>query len=638
MGGEYIRGSESRSARRRTTFPLHLQFVDIAIILLLLLVPAGVIWILGGNRDWIMMPAVALIIALGIIFAGRTFVSAYRSDLVIPPGGLVGLVFLAYLGIMAPRAEIPHEAWTGFYKFSSYILAFWIWFNLLRYNGRWKWALAVVMLSVSVMAWYALIQEAQGTRFVFLVERPAQYETRASGAFVCPNHFAYILMLIMVAGTGVLFASRAGLPLKLFAGYAALVCLYPFVLTLSRAGLIGLMTGMLVTALFLALRAGIKKFIIALIVVPLLIAGAGYAVYSLSPEFRVRIDAAVQGDIRIPLWKDSIEIVRDNPWIGHGLGSYRYMFPRYQNHLSINTDPEFAHNDYIHFGGEIGIIGLLLAGAIFLSVTWRALRVIRRDENGSDAALMAGLLGMLAGTAAHTMFDFNLNIFGCVHVLVFLFAVLLAATNNKDVDTTYQLRSRPVPRIGFAIIIVLAAGLWIHSVRTLSYFDEARAETMAWNENWDEAVKYFDRAIAREPGNWRAHMGRGNTYRVQAFWMRNPEKRAPMIREAEASYEVVTRLNPWSPIPWYGFGMLARMKNDEDAALGYFRAAVDRVPRYTAYLDELGNQLFRMRLNEEALAVYTKSIQIAYSPAVENKLNILKRRLAAQPGSPSPGN
>jgi tetratricopeptide (TPR) repeat protein len=230
------------------------------------------------------------------------------------------------------------------------------------------------------------------------------------------------------------------------------------------------------------------------------------------------------------------------------------------------------------------------------------------------------------------MFDFNLNIFGCVHALVFLVAVMLAATHTKELGSVIDLRNKIAPWVGFVIIALLATGLWIHAGRTLSYFYEAKAEKMAWNENWDEAVRCYDRAIARDPGNWRAHLGRGNSFRVQAFWMRNPERRAPMIHEAEASYRRAAQMNPWSPVPWYGLGMLARIKNNENAALEYFRMAADKAPRYTTYLNELGNQLFRMRINDEARAVYTTSIALMYSPEVQMKLDILNRRLAAQSG------
>lgn len=71
------------------------------------------------------------------------------------------------------------------------------------------------------------------------------------------------------------------------------------------------------------------------------------------------------GDIRdsterINIWQDTIAGIT---LFGHGLGSFRYMFPDYASHINIiqGTRPDHAHNDLLEILFETGINGGILA-------------------------------------------------------------------------------------------------------------------------------------------------------------------------------------------------------------------------------------------------------------------------------------
>src|SRR5690606_1760815 len=68
--------------------------------------------------------------------------------------------------------------------------------------------------------------------------------------------------------------------------------------------------------------------------------------------------------------KATVEMAKDSIWVGHGAGSYRYVFPKYQrNHPEIwmrefpqgkNVNIkrlfwEYTHNDYAQFLAESGL-------------------------------------------------------------------------------------------------------------------------------------------------------------------------------------------------------------------------------------------------------------------------------------------
>ena len=61
---------------------------------------------------------------------------------------------------------------------------------------------------------------------------------------------------------------------------------------------------------------------------------------------------------RWTIWKDSIKIIKDYPVFGVGLSNYGAIFPHYKSFIGIKY--LHAHNDYLQFGIEMGVPGLIL--------------------------------------------------------------------------------------------------------------------------------------------------------------------------------------------------------------------------------------------------------------------------------------
>jgi O-antigen ligase len=74
---------------------------------------------------------------------------------------------------------------------------------------------------------------------------------------------------------------------------------------------------------------------------------------------------------RLPLYRDCISMGKARPWLGWGLGSFQQVFPNFQQEdryrKSLRADGEyvwmpghygFAHNDFLQFWVELGVIGL----------------------------------------------------------------------------------------------------------------------------------------------------------------------------------------------------------------------------------------------------------------------------------------
>lgn len=105
-----------------------------------------------------------------------------------------------------------------------------------------------------------------------------------------------------------------------------------------------------------------------------------------------------------------IEMAQDAPVAGWGAGSYRYIFPAYQQRhpeIVLAKDSgkrllfEHAHNDYLEAFCEFGVLGCLPLAALFI---WQTVRLLRAKiwNNPSVSLLLAGCLL----TGVHASFDF----------------------------------------------------------------------------------------------------------------------------------------------------------------------------------------------------------------------------------------
>ena len=187
------------------------------------------------------------------MFFARPLVAADLRRLQPPPGAWLWFLFLAYGLVTIPRSASPFDATVEMLKMGSYVVAYWAWAELGSQHRRWRILLAVPIFAVTLIAWYAVIQHAHGSRMVLNLERPEVYEMRASGTYFCPNHFAALLETALPLCVALLHV-RAEVPLRLLAGYA-LALFLPVMFLALRSG--GRHDQLSVTALLMACaRAG----------------------------------------------------------------------------------------------------------------------------------------------------------------------------------------------------------------------------------------------------------------------------------------------------------------------------------------------------------------------------------------------
>jgi hypothetical protein len=138
------------------------------------------------------------------------------------------------------------------------------------------------------------------------------------------------------------------------------------------------------------------------------------------------------GGGRIGAWIDTLNIVRDFPLFGTGMGTYGQAMLVYQT-AGRPVMYAQAHNDYLQIAAEGGLL-VLVPAAIAIGVVLLGIR--RRMTAGLDdeqtAWIRTGAVAGLVGIAAQSLIEFSLQMPGNTALFVLLLAIALHRSRGRD--------------------------------------------------------------------------------------------------------------------------------------------------------------------------------------------------------------
>lgn len=227
-------------------------------------------------------------------------------------------------------------------------------------------------------------------------EMKPRHKAKAIAAWMQHKAFMPFLLIMVVFGSLVLAHSRAGLLCSLI-GLGAFFFLYQlYAKNWKGAFSIFIATSILLVGLFL------------------------YAVQN-SDHF-AKLFSDQSSYERQAVYQLSLDALRDNPWLGYGLGSFQPVFRLYNHGLAESFD--CAHSDVLESLVDLGLpAGLMLWAAIALLCSGLLHGVLTRRRHGVYPVL--GLAAALV-VISHAAVDFSLQIPGVAVTLAMLMGVGLA--------------------------------------------------------------------------------------------------------------------------------------------------------------------------------------------------------------------
>src|ERR1019366_448887 len=165
------------------------------------------------------------------------------------------------------------------------------------------------------------------------------------------------------------------------AGFAlAAFILAAIVLSLSRMGFISALVSLVFVAIAaLASGSGSRRR------VPLALGTAILAILlavalPTAPLIQRFGEIERNGEDRSPPWRDTLNLIADYPLVGSGLGSYHSAFLKYKRSAPALLQ-DYAHNDYLQYLAELGIVGFTLALIPVLAIAVRLSAGIRHPRS-----------------------------------------------------------------------------------------------------------------------------------------------------------------------------------------------------------------------------------------------------------------
>jgi O-antigen ligase len=324
--------------------------------------------------------------------------------------------------------------------------------------------------------WVGLTQYISGNNLLpFDFVRP-DYGSRASGFYVCPNHLAGFLETLALVLLAIALFGRVKVWLRVILIYFACAGFVGVMITGSRGGYLSSGIGLVVLGMYGAYhlkRVGRVRFdhlfLGASVGCVALLLGFTFVTHSdlLTKRFGSIIEPR---DVRPRLWQAGMRALALNPVVGTGAGTY-LVFGRKFRDLSVQTDPVYAHNDYVQLLAEYGIVaGALLVGflAAHLVSAWnfvqRMLRWLQQNEKmfSSSLALVVGAAAAIVALVVHSIFDFNLQIPANTLFVALLFGILAnpgAPRESKGQESLTWVWSA-IPFVLSLILIGLISPRW----------------------------------------------------------------------------------------------------------------------------------------------------------------------------------
>lgn len=269
---------------------------------------------------------------------------------------------------------------------------------------------------------------------------------RAYGPFTHPNQLAIYLELTTPMFLALLIGPRGiraldgrwliARKLRPLWGLGVLAGLFGLLLSQSRGGIVGMAAGVGIVLLLIVpqVRLTLARLApvgligaLAFLAISIGIVAAGVQTFSNQETLVTPANFAVQE--RLSHWTAAVEMAKAHPLVGVGAGNYDLNYRDYTQEWRFRIGRGHAHDTYLHFLAQSGVVGLTAYIALLLGVSLIIVRTIRILPGGSRLALLIGAAGITAATGAHAVFEY-VHVLSLNLQLVVVWAMAIAIGTN----------------------------------------------------------------------------------------------------------------------------------------------------------------------------------------------------------------
>jgi len=307
---------------------------------------------------------------------------------------------------------------------------------------------------------------------------------------------------------------------------------------------------------------------------------------------------------RFVMWHTGIDIIKEHPLLGTGMGTFKKIHPKYQSKY-LRTEKygrfeglsRFVHNDYLEITANTGILGLGTFLWLIVTLYWTGLRRLKQiSESKYSPNLLIIILSSLTAVLIHSFFHYSFYL-PTTSMLFWLWLGLLNTDGTKLQKTKEDIRPSII-RQSVTVLITIFLLVWVTKPFIASlYFDRAIYYSMSGN--YENAIAMYKKSIELNPVDEKAHNNLGNVYRNIGLY-----------GEAMEKYDEALKINPYLVEAYNNLGILYVNRGLYDEAIKEYMLAIEINPNLAGVRNNLGNTYRKKGLYDKALKEYKEAINL----------------------------
>ena len=454
--------------------------------------------------------------------------SARMNQLAQSPMQIVNHVSLKWGTLAVSNYPVRH-AWV---QYMVYVLFFWGLLKTLNDHKHLRQFSLLLIGIGTIESLYGLSQTFSNSGYILWVPKALfknKYDT--CGTFINRNHFAAMLTMLMLLSVAYsasqinrtkktirkpsfkqklarFFTYEDQWNQKIIGIIAASIMGLGIYFSSSRGAVIAALPGVIILIAALAKRQSTRKQAISMIFVGLIIL---FSTVYIGQDRLIHRFNAIQNamESRLRYVYSTMDLIKDYPIIGVGPANFTHAFARYQYPIDQQVTVTHAHNDWLQFVSEMGILGLICILVILYFFVKRIIHMFRKRRSSSAISLGMVSIAVLTSISAHSLFDFPLHIPCNMLIFIAICAIgfqSLHLVHHKKISKS-MLAYIEIPLTKRYLAVWILIGAILISMTLLSSFHfiaELYCNTVPNStlyRNQDPEADAIHKAIFWDPGN-----------------------------------------------------------------------------------------------------------------------------------------
>jgi O-antigen ligase len=326
----------------------------------------------------------------------------------------------------------PYDTYVDIQLGVAYTLFFILCLQLINTREKLKIFATVFVLAGTFQAFYGSFMTLSGLEYGFFEEK-YRFRGVATGTYMARNHYAGFLEMSLAVGIGLMLSQlrtdrskgwqdrwhrllETILSPKFRLRLYLAIMVVGLVLSRSRMGNMAFFVSVTLCGLLALyfqrrhhkqrINRNIIVFFVSMAIIDVFIVTNWFGLDKLVERME---KTSVESELRDEAARDTLKIWADYPVAGTGAGTFQLAYPRYRG-ADVHVAQFTAHNDYLEFASETGLVGIVLLGFAVLHILWQGIRAqIERRSRFLQGMGFASTMGIVA-ILIHSFTDFNLQI------------------------------------------------------------------------------------------------------------------------------------------------------------------------------------------------------------------------------------